>query len=116
MKVHCHNSDLIGMYTVPFTKKHAKKKIGLLVFLQFQVIMGGGRQALVTNTTASAADPLDTWGCIRRDGRNLIDSYRQDKEERGLRYNVVQNNRDLRDLNVNETDYLLGKNFPNLSF
>ncbi|XP_050344281.1 alkaline phosphatase-like [Nymphalis io] len=72
------------------------------------VIMGGGRQGLVANVTGSPGDPTSTWGCSRADGRDLIQEYRNNKQSRGLKYSVVSNNRELQNLNVNETDYLLG--------
>ncbi|KAF9823389.1 hypothetical protein SFRURICE_006602 [Spodoptera frugiperda] len=75
-----------------------------------QVIMGGGRQQLVSNATGTDEDPISTspWTCYRQDGRNLIEQYKTDKETRGLKHSVVMNNQELRELNVNETDYLLG--------
>ncbi|CAG9123030.1 unnamed protein product [Plutella xylostella] len=72
------------------------------------VIMGGGRQVLVSNSSGSPSDPLDTWGCRRQDGADLIQEYRRRKEERGLRYRVVSNNEELESVNFNNTDYLLG--------
>lgn len=83
-----------------------------------QVIMGGGRQQLVSNATGTDEDPISTspWTCYRQDGRNLIEQYKTDKETRGLKHSVVMNNQELRELNVNETDYLLGKltHFPSM--
>ncbi|KAJ8719382.1 hypothetical protein PYW08_011557 [Mythimna loreyi] len=74
------------------------------------VVMGGGRQALVSNSTGTPSDPVShmPWTCYRQDGRNLIDTYRADKQSRGLKHSVVMNNKELGDLNVDETDYLFG--------
>ncbi|CAH0726766.1 unnamed protein product, partial [Brenthis ino] len=72
------------------------------------VIMGGGRQSLVPNTTGTSNDPLSSWGCSRLDGKDLIRDYRENKQSRNLKYSVVSNNRELQDFDVNETDYLLG--------
>ncbi|KAI5643224.1 alkaline phosphatase domain-containing protein [Phthorimaea operculella] len=74
-----------------------------------QVIMGGGRQCLVYNSTSTETDPVDNvWGCVRKDGRNLIQDYINDKTNRKLKHKVVFNNKDLHGLNVNDTDYLMG--------
>ncbi|XP_045774165.1 alkaline phosphatase [Maniola jurtina] len=72
------------------------------------VIMGGGRQGLMTNATVTPSDPTSPWSCSRQDGRNLIEEYKKDKKSRRLKYSVVSNNRELREFNVNDTDYLLG--------
>lgn len=73
--------------------------------------MGGGRQVLVSNVTNSTADPYDSsrWGCLRKDGRDLIKTYRKDKERRSLKYSIVSNNKELQALDEKNTDYLLGK-------
>lgn len=75
----------------------------------FNVIMGGGRQCLVSNVTGTADDPVDTWACLSMDGRNLIDDWKRDKMERGLRSAVLQTNSDLDSLDTANTDYVLGK-------
>ncbi|KAI8431966.1 hypothetical protein MSG28_004499 [Choristoneura fumiferana] len=72
------------------------------------VIMGGGRQMLVSNSTGTAGDPINLWGCYRQDGLDLIQQYRDDKDQRGLKHSVVQNNRDLSSVNFDDTDYLMG--------
>ncbi|XP_046973622.1 alkaline phosphatase-like [Vanessa cardui] len=74
----------------------------------FNVILGGGRQAFLTDVTETPDDPIDSWGCVREDGRNLIEDYKLDKQRRGLRAAVVNNNLELNSLNLNNTDYLLG--------
>ncbi|CAB3227872.1 unnamed protein product [Arctia plantaginis] len=73
------------------------------------VVMGGGKQSLVTNVTKTPDDPLDDlWGCLRKDGRNLIQDYKDDKSRRGLNYRVVTDNEELKNLNIENTDYLFG--------
>lgn len=72
------------------------------------VIMGGGRQCLVSNVSDTQADPVDTWSCYSTDGRDLIHDWRIDKQQRHLRHAVVQNNDDLNNLNANNVDYVLG--------
>ncbi|KAH9645138.1 hypothetical protein HF086_005683 [Spodoptera exigua] len=75
-----------------------------------QVIMGGGRQQLVSNATGTEHDPisLSPWTCYRQDGRNLIEQYKTDKSTRGLKHSVIMNNKELAELDVSNTDYLLG--------
>lgn len=72
------------------------------------VVMGGGRQCLVSNVTGTDADPLDTWACYSKDGRNLIRDWSNDKMSRNLKYAVVQNNNELDNLDTDNTDYVLG--------
>lgn len=60
---------------------------------------------------SSPDDSDNPWECTRKDGRNLIEEYKKDKESRGLKYSVVTNNRELRSFNANDTDYLMGKKF-----
>ncbi|XP_068632142.1 alkaline phosphatase-like [Battus philenor] len=71
------------------------------------VVLGGGRQVLVTNSTGTPEDPISGWSCYRQDGRNLIDEYKKDKDTRGLKYEVVSNTGELRNVN-DSVDYLFG--------
>lgn len=72
------------------------------------VIMGGGRQVLKSNVSASEFDPIDTWACYRQDGRDLIADWTRDKFNKNLAYSVVKNNEELSRLDVNNVNYLLG--------
>lgn len=73
------------------------------------VIMGGGRQCLVSNVSGTVDDPIDTWSCISKDGRNLIEDWKNDKIQRGFRSAVLQNNDDLNKVDTANTDFVLGK-------
>jgi len=70
--------------------------------------MGGGRQVMKSNVSAGEFDPIDTWACYRRDGRDLIDDWIKDKSRRNLAYSVIQNNEELSRVDTNSVDYLLG--------
>lgn len=70
--------------------------------------MGGGRQMLKSNVSASEFDPIDSWACYRQDGRDLIAEWIRDKSSRDLAYSVVQNNEELSRLDTDNVDYLLG--------
>lgn len=72
------------------------------------VIMGGGRQCLVSNVTGTDGDPIDTWSCISMDGRNLINDWKRDKNDRRVKHAVVQNNEELAKLDTENIDFLLG--------
>ncbi|KZC05781.1 Alkaline phosphatase, tissue-nonspecific isozyme [Dufourea novaeangliae] len=72
------------------------------------VIMGGGRQMMKSNATATEFDPIDTWAGRRQDGRDLIKEWTKDKASRKLSYRVVQNNEQLSKINTDKVDYLLG--------
>lgn len=73
------------------------------------VIMGGGRQCLLSNVTATDTDPIDSWACYSTDGRDLIADWRQDKTISNLKHAVVQNNKELNDLVADNVDYVMGE-------
>ncbi|XP_053974950.1 alkaline phosphatase-like [Hylaeus volcanicus] len=73
-----------------------------------KVIMGGGRQVMKHNVIGTESDPIDTWACKRRDGRDLIDAWSRDKTYRNLSYKVVQNNEQLSQVDPAKVDCLLG--------
>ncbi|XP_014286122.1 alkaline phosphatase [Halyomorpha halys] len=75
----------------------------------FNVIMGGGRQVLKTNSTGTVIDPIELkWSCRRTDGRDLINEWAQDKESRNLKYALPSNTKTLMSVDTDNTDYLLG--------
>ncbi|KAJ8981895.1 hypothetical protein NQ317_007287 [Molorchus minor] len=88
-------------------KDIAKQLVEDMPGKNIQVIMGGGRQCLVSSVNGSDADPIDTWSCYSTDGRHLIEDWKQDKAARGLSYQFVTNNRELENLDTS-VDYTLG--------
>lgn len=72
------------------------------------VIMGGGRQCLVSNVTNTPEDPVDTWSCYSQDGRDLIRDWALDKERRSLRHAVITNNEELNNLSHKNVEYVMG--------
>lgn len=73
------------------------------------VILGGGRQCLQSGATGTVTDPLDTWSCISKDGRDLISDWGNDKKSRGLHYGIANNTAELLAAStVDNVDYLLG--------
>lgn len=75
---------------------------------KINVIMGGGRQCLVSNVTGTKEDPIDSYSCYSSDGRNLIRDWTIDKQKRGFSHSVVTNNDELEHLDHKNTDYVLG--------
>lgn len=70
--------------------------------------MGGGRQCLVANVTGTPADPLDTWSCIsKQEGRDLISDWKTDKDLRQVKYQVLENNEDLENMDESK-EFTLG--------
>lgn len=90
-------------------KDIARQLIEDLPGRNINVIMGGGRQCLVSHVNGSQSDPVDTWSCYSEDGRNLIHDWQLDKRKRNLANAVVQNNGELNGLDTNSVDYLLGE-------
>lgn len=80
------------------------------------VIMGGGRQCLVSNVTTSPNDPVHTWSCYSTEGRDLINDWHIEKEQRQLRHAILRNNNDLTNLNANNNDFVLGKSVVSFTF
>lgn len=72
------------------------------------MIFGGGRQCLVSNVTETPSDPIDKWGCIRGDGRNLINTWKSQKASENARHQVVSNQEELQALDTKNLDYVLG--------
>lgn len=70
--------------------------------------MGGGRQCLQSSVPDSAADPVDTWSCYSKDGRDLIEDWKKDKENNKYSYQILNNNKDLQNLDLSK-EYTLGK-------
>lgn len=70
--------------------------------------MGGGRQVFKSNVSAKEFDPIDLWACYSTDGRDLMLDWAKDKEARKFRYKIVENNKQLEQINPDELDYLLG--------
>ncbi|XP_014295150.1 alkaline phosphatase [Microplitis demolitor] len=73
-----------------------------------KVIMGGGRQMLKSNVTGTKIDPIDTWACYSSDGRNLIEDWAGDKALKKARHQIVQNNKQLRAVDPDDVDFLMG--------
>ncbi|KAL1498228.1 hypothetical protein ABEB36_009061 [Hypothenemus hampei] len=73
-----------------------------------KVIMGGGRQCLVSGAKNSSSDPLDTWSCISQlEGRDLINDWKRDKEIRKASYQVLDNNEELENMDES-SEFTLG--------
>ncbi|XP_066907979.1 alkaline phosphatase [Halyomorpha halys] len=81
---------------------------------KFNVIMGGGRQMMVGD---QHKDSITSSTCVRTDGRNLIGEWAEEKRSQGVRYALPNNTRDLLNIDVSKTDYILGifnnYNLPN---
>ncbi|XP_052082884.1 alkaline phosphatase, tissue-nonspecific isozyme-like isoform X1 [Mytilus californianus] len=73
-----------------------------------QVILGGGRQYFMTNTSVDPETKKVNSAKGRRDGLDLIQMWKLDKEERGATYKYVWNNSDFNAIDPAKTDYLLG--------
>lgn len=68
-----------------------------------RVILGGGRHPL-----GAAPGLPDKWSCARGDGRNLTQEWLQHHRAFGRNAQYVTNTQELLNVNVRETDYLMG--------
>lgn len=73
------------------------------------MIFGGGRQCLMTNSTPTEQDPIDTWACSRRDGLDLIDQWQNDKKWRGFTYAYLNQSGDLDSLDIDHVSFVMGE-------
>ncbi|XP_065364441.1 alkaline phosphatase [Calliphora vicina] len=89
-------------------KDIARQLIEDLTGQNTNVIMGGGRQMLMTNVVDSPTDPIDTWACKSKDGRDLIQEWSNIKTGRNQPHAVAQNSGQLEAINPSEVDYILG--------
>ncbi|GIY38799.1 alkaline phosphatase, tissue-nonspecific isozyme [Caerostris darwini] len=71
-----------------------------------QVILGGGREALMPNTTFDPEYPEKRGK--RGDHRHLIETWKRHKEELKSRYKYVWNKKDFDKVDPRKTEYLLG--------
>lgn len=63
---------------------------------------------MVANINGTDADPLDTWSCIsKKEGRDLIQDWKTDKELRQVTYQVLENTQDLLNMN-SSSEFTLG--------
>lgn len=75
---------------------------------KLNVIMGGGRQCLMSNAKGTKGDPLDKFACQRKDGRNLIKTWKQERIKRCQKYAVVGNRAQLKRINP-RTEFVMGE-------
>ncbi|KAK7097558.1 alkaline phosphatase, tissue-nonspecific isozyme-like isoform X1 [Littorina saxatilis] len=75
---------------------------------RIKVILGGGRRHFLPNTALvpGTLDQLNVHG--RVDGRDLIQVWKDNKDNRGAKATYLWNKQQLDAIDVNKTDYLLG--------
>ncbi|KAG5859806.1 hypothetical protein JTB14_034139 [Gonioctena quinquepunctata] len=69
--------------------------------------MGGGRQCLQSSVVGTDADPIDTWSCYSKDGRDLIEDWKKDKAANGFSYQVLGTNEELQNVDLDK-EFTLG--------
>ncbi|XP_018791590.1 PREDICTED: alkaline phosphatase 4 [Bactrocera latifrons] len=72
------------------------------------VIMGGGRQTLVSNVPNTVWDPVDETTCNSQDKRNIISDWQLLNVKLKRDFAVLLNSDDLRELNGTKVDYVMG--------
>ncbi|XP_014273686.1 alkaline phosphatase [Halyomorpha halys] len=97
-------------YTAEKCKDIARQLIEDEPGKNFNVLMGGGRQQLVTDPPSSTNDPIaeGSQTCKRLDGLNLIAEWTRRMENKGARFALPKNRKELLDLDTSKTDYVLG--------
>ncbi|KAA3676006.1 alkaline phosphatase [Paragonimus westermani] len=77
--------------------------------LDFNVILGGGSKMFYQN--ASAVTPKSPGS--REDGKNLFEQWLREQQKRNRRYKLVFDSEELKQMNLDEVDYLFGLLAPN---
>lgn len=70
--------------------------------------MGGGKKSLDASATKTTNDVVDKHMCTRSDGRDLVRAWIEDKESKQLSYQYLSNTGDLKGLDTEHTEYVLG--------
>jgi alkaline phosphatase len=70
-------------------------------------MLGGGRQQFLDS--ASLDPTTKDYSCARRDGKNLISYWADEKFARNASFKYVQNTEELLSQNMRGVDYLLGR-------
>ena len=81
------------------------KLISYISSWYFQVILGGGRKAMLPITEQDPEHPHKVG--LRMDGRNIIEEWLDNKEPHRAKY--VWNSRQFDKIHPDETDHLIGK-------
>ncbi|KAK8731360.1 hypothetical protein OTU49_007564 [Cherax quadricarinatus] len=71
--------------------------------INMKVIMGGGRQEM--------GEPLESGAeevCVRTDGRNLVQEWKNSKAAQGKNYTYITTTRELRSVNTQNAEYIMG--------
>ncbi|XP_068218736.1 alkaline phosphatase-like [Palaemon carinicauda] len=71
----------------------------------FKVIMGGGRRQLYPKEMLDVEDGL---AGFRNDGKDLVNSWKEDKAARGANASYIWNRNELMSVDIENTDYLMG--------
>ncbi|XP_059157620.1 alkaline phosphatase-like [Physella acuta] len=109
---HCPNRDWETDRDIPDTERDCAD-VALQLITQnqdIQVLMGGGRANFYPEGHPDPdPDPkFNTSEVSRLDGRNLVEEWIHDKQAKKLRHKFVYNKRGLDNVDVGETDFLLG--------
>lgn len=73
-----------------------------------KVIFGGGRQNMIANLNNTRFAPEKPGACVRQDGQDLTQKWLAEKREAGLSAKFVATTEELRNVNLSETDHIMG--------
>ncbi|XP_037075229.1 alkaline phosphatase-like [Pollicipes pollicipes] len=73
-----------------------------------KVLFGGGRQMMMANLNNTRFAPEYPGGCARQDDRDLTQTWLMEKRKQGLNPQFVATTAELRALDLNETDHIMG--------
>jgi hypothetical protein len=75
--------------------------------------MGGGKKSFnANNSSVTSKHFLDKHLCVRTDGKDLIKEWIEDKTSKNLSYQYLTNEKDMKSLDTENTEYILGEWLP----
>lgn len=80
--------------------------------------MGGGKKSFNANNNSSITSKhfLDKHLCVRTDGKDLIREWMKDKASKKLSYQYLTSEKDMKSLDTENTEYILGEYQPTITF
>lgn len=90
----CNNTIYNALYRFVFRK---------------QVIMGGGKKSFEANSPPNPKETVEKSLCVRSDRRDLIREWIDDKQSNNLSHQFLTNVHDMKSLDTEQTEYVLGE-------
>lgn len=71
--------------------------------------MGGGKKSFEANSPPNPKETVEKSLCVRSDRRDLIREWIDDKQSNNLSHQLLTNVHDIKSLDTEQTEYVLGE-------